>query len=59
MTLYRAVSYTHLDVYKRQVKAKGIAKMEGKAEGSHYFALTPEEVEQALKENGGTDDVDA
>lgn len=41
------------------VKAKGIAKMEGKAQGSHYFALTPEEVEQALKENGGTDHVDA
>lgn len=41
------------------IKAKGIAKMEGKAEGSHYFSLTSEEVEQALRQIGGADNVDA
>lgn len=40
-------------------KAKGIAKMEGKSEGSHHFALSAEEVARALREIGGGNGVDA
>ena len=34
-----AVSYTHLDVYKRQIKASGTEVMEGKIDHSRYVEV--------------------